>query len=57
MEGQDIIVQVSQEQRAEKGARVVRFLRLVGNYLVFDPYGDEIDISSPSLAEKSVEYL
>ena len=46
IEGQDIIVQVSQEQRAEKGARVVRFLRLAGIYLVYDPYGDEIKISN-----------
>ena len=46
LEGQDIIVQVSQEQRAEKGARVVRFLRLAGVYLVYDPYGDKINISN-----------
>ena len=46
LEGQDVIVQVSQEQRAEKGARLVRFLRLAGRYLVYDPYGDEISISN-----------
>ena len=46
LEGQDVIVQVSQEQRAEKGARLVRFLRLAGVYLVYDPYGEEINISS-----------
>ena len=57
LEGQDIIVQVSQEQRAEKGARVVRFLRLVGVYLVFDPYGDEINISSKIEDEEIRENL
>lgn len=46
LEGQDVVVQVSQEQRAEKGARLVRFLRLAGIYLVYDPYGEEINISN-----------
>lgn len=46
LEGQDVVVQVSQEQRAEKGARLVRFLRLAGVYLVYDPYGEEISISN-----------
>lgn len=46
LEGQDVVVQVSQEQRAEKGARLVRFLRLAGVYLVYDPYGEEISVSN-----------
>ena len=46
LEGQDVIVQVSQEQRAEKGARLVRFLQLAGIYLVYNPYGEEINISN-----------
>ena len=46
IEGQDIIVQVSQEQRAEKGARLSRILRLAGVYLVYDPYGEEISVSN-----------
>ncbi len=57
LEGQDIIVQVSQEQRAEKGARIVRFLRLAGVYLVYDPYGDEINISSKIEDEEIRENL
>ena len=56
-EGQDIVVQVSQEQRAEKGARVVRFLRLAGIYLVYDPYGEEIDISNKIEDEEIRENL
>ena len=46
IEGQDVIVQVSQEQRAEKGAKLARFLRLAGVCLVYDPYGEEISISN-----------
>ena len=45
-EGQDVIVQVSQEQRDEKGARMTRFLHLAGVYLVYNPYGDEIEVST-----------
>lgn len=45
-EGQDIVVQVAQEQRAEKGARLVRFLHIAGINLVYCPYGDEISVSS-----------
>jgi ribonuclease G len=45
-EGQDIVVQVIQEQRAEKGARLSRYLQLAGVNLVYCPYGDEIEVSS-----------
>ena len=44
-EGQDVIVQVTQEQRDEKGAKMTRFLQLAGVYLVYSPYGDEIEVS------------
>jgi len=37
-EGQSIVVQVSQEKRAEKHARLVRSVQLVGSYLVYCPY-------------------
>lgn len=45
-EGQDVVVQVQQEQRAEKGARMTRFLHLAGVYTVYSPYGDEIEVSA-----------
>lgn len=45
-EGQDVVVQVMQEQRAEKGARMARFLNLAGINLVYCPYGSEIEISN-----------
>ena len=45
-EGQDIILQISQEARAEKKARGSRFLQLAGENLVFCPYGDKIDVSN-----------
>lgn len=45
-EGQEVIVQVSQEQRAEKGAKLVRSLQFVGHNLVYCPYKMNIDISA-----------
>lgn len=45
-EGQNIIVQVLQEKRAEKGAKVTRFLQIVGVFLIYNPYGEEIEVSS-----------
>lgn len=56
-EGQDIIVQVVQEQRAEKGARMSRFLRLAGVYLVYCPYGSDIEISTKIIYETARERL
>ena len=56
-EGQDIVVQVVQEQRAEKGARLGRFLNFAGVYLVYRPYGDEIEISSKIEDEDKRESL
>ena len=44
-EGQDIVLQVTQEARAEKKARAGRFLQLAEENLVFCPYGDKIDVS------------
>ena len=41
--GQSIIVQVSQEQRAEKGAKVMRGLQFVGTYLVYCPFRMSVD--------------
>ena len=37
-EGQSLVVQVIQEQRAEKGARLVRSLQFVGEYTVYCTY-------------------
>ncbi len=45
-EGQNVIVQVLQEKRAEKGARLTRFLQLAGNLSVYKPYGEEINVSA-----------
>lgn len=56
-EGQDIVVQVTQEQRAEKGARMARFLHLAGIYLVYCPYGSEIDISNKITDEEKREEI
>lgn len=45
-EGQSIVVQVTQERRAEKGAKVIRGLQFVGTYLVYCPYRVTIDVSA-----------
>lgn len=45
-EGQSLMVQVSQEARAEKGARLVRAIQLVGEYIVYCPYRLDIGASS-----------
>lgn len=45
-EGQSLLVQVSQEARAEKGAKLVRSIQLVGDYVVYCPYRMEVSASS-----------
>ena len=56
-EGQDIIVQVQQERRAEKGARLVRFITVSGINLVYKPYGSEIEVSSKIINEENRKKL
>lgn len=45
-EGQSVVVQVAQEKRADKGARLVRSIQLVGQNLVYCPYRMNIEASS-----------
>ncbi len=45
-EGQSVVVQVSQEKRAEKGAKVVRNIQIVGTTLVYRPFRMGVDVSS-----------
>lgn len=45
-EGQDVVLQIAQEARAEKNARGVRFLQLAGENAVFCPYGSGVNISN-----------
>lgn len=44
-EGQSVVVQVLQEKRAEKGAKVVRNIQLVGTYLVYCPFKFDVEFS------------
>ena len=44
-EGQSVVVQVAQEKRAEKGAKVVRNVQLVGKYLVYCPFKYDVEFS------------
>ncbi len=45
-EGQSVVVQVTQERRAEKGAKVVRNIQIVGTTLVYRPFYMNVDVSS-----------
>lgn len=45
-EGQSVVVQVAQEKRAEKGAKVVRNIQLAGIYLVYCPFKFDVEFSS-----------
>lgn len=57
-EGQSIVVQVSQEKRAEKQARLVRSVQLVGTYLVYCPYRLRVEASAKiNDHQKMVEYM
>lgn len=56
-EGQSIVVQVSQEKRAEKGAKVVRAIQIVGSNIVYCPYRMTVE-ASPRIEDlnKLAEY-
>ena len=45
VEGQTVVVQVLQERHAEKCARLVRSIQLVGAYLVYCPYRMNVEVS------------
>ncbi len=56
-EGQSVVVQVVQEKRAEKGAKVVRNVQLAGVYLVYCPFKFDVDVSSKiEDVEKATSY-
>lgn len=56
-EGQSVVVQVSQEKRAEKGAKVVRNVQIVGSYLVYCPFKHDVEFSRKiENVEKAEQY-
>lgn len=57
-EGQSVVVQVAQEKRAEKGAKVVRNVQLVGIYLVYCPFKFDVEASRKiEDVEKAEKYI
>jgi len=56
-EGQDIVLQISQESHAEKNAKGVRFLQLASDNMVFCPYGEGVNISQKITDEAKCENL
>lgn len=51
-EGQSIVVQVTQEKRAEKGAKVIRAIQIVGSNIVYCPYRMTIE-ASPRIEDQN----
>lgn len=45
-QGQSVVVQVAQEKHAEKGAKVVRNIQIVGAALVYKPFYLNVDVSA-----------
>jgi ribonuclease G len=45
-EGQSVVVQVAQEAHAEKGAKVVRQIQIVGTTVVYRPFRIGVEVSS-----------
>jgi len=45
-EGQSVVVQVQQEARAEKGAKVVRSIQFVGQNICYCPFKMDVEVSS-----------
>lgn len=56
-EGQCVVVQVSKEARADKGAKLVRAVQIAGTYLVYRPFGTYIDVSTKINDEEKVREL
>ncbi|MDR1694062.1 MAG: ribonuclease E/G [Lactobacillaceae bacterium] len=54
-EGQSLVVQVSSERRAEKGAKVIRSIKLAGRNLVYCPYMMGVQVSSKIRQHPGVE--
>ncbi len=45
-EGQSVVVQVTQEKHADKGAKVVRSIQIVGTTVVYRPFRMGVEVSS-----------
>ena len=56
-EGQCVVVQVSKEARADKGAKLVRAVQIAGTYLVYLPFGTFIDVSTKITDEEKAREL
>lgn len=56
-EGQCVVVQVSKEAHADKGAKLVRAIQIPGNYLVYRPFGAFVDVSTKITDENIAQEL
>ncbi len=56
-EGQCVVVQVSKEAHADKGAKLVRAVQIAGTYLVYRPFGTYVDVSTKITDEEKAKDL
>lgn len=56
-EGQDIIVQITKEAAATKGARVTRHIEIKGRYMVLTPYSNRVNISKKIYKSEEISRL
>jgi Rne/Rng family ribonuclease len=56
-EGQCVVVQVSKEAHADKGAKLVRAIQIPGTYLVYRPFGSYVDVSTKITDEEKSQEL
>ena len=54
-EGQSLLVQVKQEAHGDKGAKVSRTIQIAGKYLVYCPYGSNVQ-NSMKITDKETMY-
>ncbi len=53
-EGQSVLVQIKQEAHAEKGAKVSRNIQLAGKYLVYCPFGMQVQASAKIIDKETM---
>lgn len=56
-EGQSVVAQISQEKHAEKGAKLVRNIQIVGTTVVYRPFKFGVEVSSKITDKQQIKSL
>ena len=56
-EGQDLIVQITKEAVASKGAKVTRHIEIKGRYIVLTPFSNKVNISKKIYEKDTIKRL